>query len=240
MGLGGIYISTSLTTQEHLYKTIVSRRWHTRSGQKSRKVSRKQLLLPHGWAGEVSSLELNLSHQIKARNGGSGSPKPHWSACVCILLATASDSHIPPRLAALPALASCSDTTAFSQATSGVSSEEWVQSLNSLPDQKGCSSMAVKWKRGTAPQADSWKSLKYVGRYLSLRLQGLSQKIHTHIKRSLTDRSKGVWHGRDTSLKLGDPLLCLDWGFFNSFSSTFLLYIKLLWEILTIHLEKYE
>lgn len=78
-------------------------------------------------------------------------------------------------------------------------------------------------KEGAAPQADSWDSLKYVGRYLSLRLQGLSQKIPTHLKRSLTDRSKRVWHGTDTSLKLGNPLLCLNWVFLYSFSSTFLL-----------------
>lgn len=50
---------------------------------------------------------------------------------VCILFLNASDRHIPPRLAALPALASCSDTAEFSQATSGVSSED--ESKASIP-----------------------------------------------------------------------------------------------------------
>lgn len=45
-------------------------------------------------------------------------------ASTCILLPTASDSRIPASLPALPALSSCSDMAAFTQSTSGVSSED--------------------------------------------------------------------------------------------------------------------
>lgn len=74
-------------------------------------------------------------------------------ASTCILLPTASDSRIPASLPALPALSSCSDMAAFTQSTSGVSSEDWVRSLNALPDQQGgCSTMAKKkkWKKGSS------------------------------------------------------------------------------------------
>lgn len=132
----------------------------------------------HTAGPELCSLEPNLSHQIKARNGGSSSPKPHWSVCASFfpLLQTVTSSLLVWQLC-LPSPAAHTQQN-FS---SGVSQR--TESKASIPCliRRDAAAWLGNGKEGTAPQADSSYSLKYVGRYLSLSLPGLSQKIYIHI-----------------------------------------------------------
>lgn len=109
------------------------------------------------------SLEPNLSHQIKARTEDVAPQSLMVS--VCILLPAAPDSPIPPRLAALPALASCSDTAAFPRQLQESPPRAEPKASAPLPDHKGCSSVAGKWKRGNSTssrflkQAEGWRKM---------------------------------------------------------------------------------
>lgn len=101
-------------------------------------------------AREVNSLKVNLSHQIKPRNGGSSSSKPHWPPFCCFR-----QPH--PSLSASPACPlqqlrhSNIYPVSFSRLLGRLSQK--VQ----FPDQKGCSTTVEKWRRGNSTSSTSLK-----------------------------------------------------------------------------------
>jgi len=160
--LGDTYQSMSLTIQERPHKITISRARHTRSGQKSHKVWRKQLLLQHfPWPGRSEPFTPTQTQKAGDAAPQSLTPPSHHASASCI----------PPALPALPLP---------SQPQESLRTAEPQVSVPGLTSRE-----AAPWlgngKGETAPQAEPWNSPQQAGRYLGLRHQGLSQKIHIYV-----------------------------------------------------------